>query len=172
MNGTEWMGRYRMLVQLLTQNANQSVGFAKQSGKRPNTNGCACPQEWQVLEYIIEHEEDEDNMRQISDMLGIPKSSLTKYTKHLCELGFLRRYRTDDNKKNIILRATDEGKAHYAAVAEKMMRPLFDRFFEDLDCIPQEYLDLFVEALRKHNIRRAMPPEVRKLVPLDQPDGV
>lgn len=172
MKGSDWMGRYRMLVQLLTQNANQSVTFAKNAAKNAPSKGTSCPQEWQVLEYIIEHEDDAENMRQISDMLGIPKSSLTKYTKHLCELGFLRRYRTDDNKKNIILRATDEGKAHYVSVAEKMMRPLFDRFFEDLDCIPQEYLDLFVEALRKHNIRRAMPPEVHKLVPLDQPDGV
>ena len=169
MNGSDWMGRYRMLVQLLTQNANQSVGFAKASAKRQTPNGTSCPQEWQVLEYIIEHEDDEENMRQIADMLGIPKSSLTKYTKHLCELGFLRRYHTGDNRKNIILRATDEGKAHYDYVAEHMMRPLFDKFFAELDGIPQEYLDQFVEALRRHNIRRAMPPEQRKLIPMDQP---
>ena len=167
MNGTEWMGRYRMLVQLLTQNANQSVTFAKLSAKRAPSGGTSCPQEWQVLEYIIEHEDDAENMRQISDMLGIPKSSLTKYTKHLCELGFLRRYHADGNRKNIILRATDEGKAHYNFVAENMMRPLFDLFFAELDSIPQEYLDRFVEALRKHNIRRAMPPEHRKLIPMD-----
>ena len=60
MNGSDWMGRYRMLVQLLTQNANQSVGFAKASAKRQTPNGTSCPQEWQVLEYIIEHEDDEE----------------------------------------------------------------------------------------------------------------
>lgn len=167
MKGSDWMGRYRMLVQLLTQNANQSVTFAKNAAKNAPSKGTSCPQEWQVLEYIIEHEDDAENMRQISDMLGIPKSSLTKYTRHLCELGFLRRYHTGGNRKNIILRATDEGKAHYDFVAEHMMRPLFDRFFEELEGIPQEYLDQFITALRRHNLRRMMPPDSDKLIPLD-----
>ena len=165
MSRTEWMGRYRMLVQLLVQNANQSVGFAKTKKELP-PGSTACAQEWQVLEYIIEHEDDEENMRSISDTLGIPKSSLTKYTKHLCELGYISGFHMDGNRKDIILKATEAGRAHYDDRVEKMMRPLFDLFFEELDGIPQEYLDQFVSALRNHNIRRAKPP-AHRLIPIE-----
>lgn len=167
MRSTEWMGRYRPLVQLLVQNANQSVRFVTEK-RTPPPGACSCSQEWQVLEFIIEHEDSEDNMRCIADMLGIAKSSLTKYTRNLCQLGYVKRYRTSNNRKNIILRATEEGRAHYSENVEKMMRPLWDRFFEELDGIPQEYLDQFVEALRNHNIRRATPPANRQLIPLDE----
>ena len=160
MNKTEWMGRYRQLVLELSRHANQSIRFMTDKHIKENTD-FPCPQEWQVLEYIVEHPEGMDNMRVIADALGISKSSLTKYTRNLCNMGYIRKYKITGNRKNIILRATDEGIAFYSQGAEQIMLPLFETFFSELDAIPQKYLDRFVNALSHHNQRRFSEPQVR-----------
>ena len=123
-----------------------------------------------MLEYIVEHPEGMDNMRIIADELGISKSSLTKYTRELCESGYIRKYKSSDNKKNIILRATEEGNLFYTQGVEKLMRPVFEPLFRELDAIPQEYLDVLVNALTHHNQHRTSPPNM-KLVAVDDHKG-
>ena len=162
------MGRYRQLVLELSRHANQSIRFMTDKYVKENTT-LPCPQEWQVLEYIVEHPEDIDNMRVIADALAISKSSLTKYTRNLCEMGYIRKYKTTGNKKSIILRATEEGISFYSQGAERVMSPLFESFFSELDAIPQEYLDRFVNALSHHNQRRFRDPDVH-LDPIDTED--
>ena len=169
MKGTEWMGRYRQLVLELSRHANQSIRFMTDRHLKEN-NDFPCAQAWQVLEYIVEHPEGMDNMRIIADELGLSKSSLTKYTHELCKLGYIRKYKSSDNKKNIILRATEEGNLFYAQGVEKLMRPVFESLFRELDVIPQEYLDVFVNALTHHNQRRTAPPNI-KLVAVDDREG-
>lgn len=165
---TEWMGRYRALVQALVYSTNLSVmksGNKKHDPKKALTSS----QEWQVLEYIIEHEEDDACMAYISKMLCIPKSTLSKCTKHLCLIGFVARYRAMDNKKSIILKATEGGKAHYRQVVETKMKPIFEPFFKLMDDIPQDALTSFIQALECLNAGRSVPFEERRLVLLDEP---
>ena len=169
MKGTEWMGRYRQLVLELSRHANQSFRFMTDRHLKENSD-FPCAQVWQVLEYIVEHPEGMDNMRIIADELGISKSSLTKYTHELCKLGYIRKYKSSDNKKNIILRATEEGVMFYAQGVEKLMRPVFESLFRELDAIPQKYLDVFVTALTHHNQHRTVPPNM-KLVAVDDHKG-
>ena len=154
MKGTEWMGRYRLLVLELNRHANQSIGYMteRRTGKDRTLPSY---QEWHVLEYIVDHPEGTENMRIIADELGISKSSLTKYTNDLCNLGYIRKYKNEGNKKCIILQPTEEGIALYTQAAEQMMFPHFEPFFSELDDIPQEYLDRFVNALIHHDQRRS-----------------
>ncbi len=163
------MGRYRQFVFELSRHANQSVRFMTDRRLRGDSD-FPCFQAWQVLEYIVEHPEGMDNMRVVADALGISKSSLTKYTRELCDLGYIRKYKSTDNQKNIILRATEEGILFYAHGAEKIMLPVFEPLFSELDEIPQVYLDVFVNALARHNQRREVRPDM-KLVAIDDPKG-
>ncbi len=101
----EWMGRYRPLVAALVQHVN-SV----------SKNGVALfvyediyltPNEWQVLEYIVEHREDDEHMTNMISSLAIPQSSFSRIQKKLCSMGLIERYQMTDNKKNIILKPTE-----------------------------------------------------------------
>ncbi len=163
---TEWMGRYRELVRALVYSTNLGLQF-----NAPKPKGSPRPltpaQEWQILEYIIEFEDDDECMAYISKKLCIPKSSLTKYTRHLCQIGFVRRYQKKSNRKNIILKATPEGKEYYARVVESKMKPVFMPFFEKMDDIPDEDLLRFIRAMECYNEMRSTPPGDRRLVPMD-----
>ncbi len=165
MQNSEWKGRYGPLILLLAQHANQSVRSMSDK-KKTEPAVFSCYQEWLVFEYIVEHPEGIDSMRAIADGLCISKSSVTKYTHNLCSLGYIRRYQTEGNRKNIILRVTDSGMSVYRSSVEHVMKPLFAPFFAELDAIPQEYLDIFVEAFGHHNQRR-YPLTEEKLIPLD-----
>ncbi len=169
MKGTEWMGRYRQLMFELSRHANQSIRFMTDRHMRGDSD-FPCVQAWQVLEYIVDHPEGMDNMSAVADVLGISKSSLTKYTRELCGLGYIRKYKSIDNQKNIILRATEEGISFYDRGVAQIMIPLFEPLFNDLDAIPQEYLDVFVNALTRHDQRRAVRPDI-KLVAIDDHKG-
>lgn len=165
---TEWMGRYRALVQALVYSTNLGVQFnapKKKGAKRPLTPA----QEWQILEYIIEYEDDDECMAYISKKLCIPKSTLSKHTKHLCQIGFVRRFQTRSNRKNIILKATEEGKAYYDRVVEDMMKPVFMPFFGKMDEIPDAELARFIGAMECYNELRSRPLRDRGLVPMEEP---
>ena len=64
------------------------------------------------------------------------------------------RYRFANNKKNVILKVTDYGRERYIVNAKKYMEPVFNTLFDSLREIPDDYLILFVEALKNFNNRR------------------
>lgn len=69
------MGRYRPLVAALVRHTN--IVQRTFSKRAPLTEGISLTaQEWQVFEYILEHQEDDSCMNCISEQLGIP---LVKY---------------------------------------------------------------------------------------------
>lgn len=106
---TEWMGRYRPLVAALVQHSNITARAASHSneiGEGVFLNTVS----WQVLEYLIEHEDDASCMNHISGALGIPQSSFSKIARQLTDLGLVERYQSTGNRKNIILKSTE--KAH------------------------------------------------------------
>ena len=70
---TGWMGRYRPLVAALVRHAN--IVQRTLSVKNETAEGiCLNAQEWQVLEYIIEHLNDDAHMNLISDKHSSAKS--------------------------------------------------------------------------------------------------
>lgn len=66
-----WMGRYRALVSELMRFSNVAVKDSTE--KHDIGDGILINNvEWQILEYIVEHNSDEEKMILISDKLGIP----------------------------------------------------------------------------------------------------
>ena len=97
------MGRYRELVAVLVQHSNITARAAAQPQELAEGVRMTSVT-WQVLEYLIEHENDDACMIHISDTLGIPQSSFSRIARQLTELGLVARYRTTANRKNVILK--------------------------------------------------------------------
>ena len=69
----EWMGRYRELVAALVQHSNTVARTASEFSEI-SEGVFLTPVAWQVLEYLIEHEDEPSCMSRISGALGIPQS--------------------------------------------------------------------------------------------------
>ena len=164
MNTSEWMGRYRHLVGALVQHAN-AFSHTTASEILPGVRMSA--QEWQTLEYLIEYADEDLNMAAISRGLGIAQSSLSKYMNTLCKMKLVERYRLTGNRKSIIPKPTQKGYDFYAEAVERHVRQRFEPFFEELDAIPDEMLQLFTQALIHFNLHKYDLQEA-VLVPMDE----
>ena len=163
----EWMGRYRELVAALILNEN--IVNRSMSIRVPMHQGIGLTaQEWQTLEYLLEHESEDDCMNRISERLGIPQSSLSKAVKNLVSFGLVERFRRSSNRKNVILRPTALGRELYLHQIDDMKASGFSAFFETLDGLDDETIAVFTQALTRLNskVDSAVPPE--PLIPLDR----
>lgn len=142
---TEWMGRYRSLVAALVHHVN----CVSKPGPPQfiYEDIYLTPNEWQVLEYIVEHREDDQHMINMSEALAIPQSSFSKMIHKLCRDGLIERYRSADNKKNIILKPTEFAMKAYEFHTAELYQKMFKPFFDQLECFSDEDLEHFTHAL-------------------------
>lgn len=148
--GSEWMGRYRPLVAALVQHVN--IVSRQISKRRPDAEGRSLSMhEWQVLEYIIEHADDDSRMTLVSRRLGIPQSSFSVIAQRLSSLGLVERYREVGNKKNVILKPSEEGIAYYQAKSLASNVPMFQPFFDSLEEFDTETIERFAACLEVFN---------------------
>lgn len=154
---TEWMGRYRALIAALVLHSN--VVHRGLAEKVDIGDGILLlPQEWQTLEYIIEHRDRNFSMSDASRSLGIPPSSFSRFVKTLCSRALVERYQMVGNRKNVILRPTDYALKLYERRDSDSIRAMFHEFFHDLDGISDEDLALFTGALDRFT--RKLPSAV------------
>ena len=142
----KWMGRYRDFVSAVVKHSNQynrvanvdSVSFEDKTFSSI---------EWQILEYVYEHPDGTGNMSVISEALGLAASSFSKSTAKLVRLGLVEKYMVDGNRKNIILRVSEEGRRCYDYIVETQMKALFLDAFAQLDCLDDKQLAAVVSAI-------------------------
>lgn len=144
----EWMGEYRDVVEAIigvaniyNQVCNYKV-FSDQSGEILLTAN-----EVQIIEYIYENEERNDNMSEVARRLSISQSTFSKKVKQLVEKGLLERYCTVNNKKNIVIKLSETGKKFYADYVAGQQTDVWREMFARLDQIDRKSIDVFVEAL-------------------------
>lgn len=161
-----WMGRYRDLMESLVVQINLFARDLKVKNK-VYEDIYLTSQEWQVLEYIIEHDDDDGSMIQISDRLAIPQSSFSKCTKSLCENGLVDKYQLVGNRKNIILKASDLGIEVYKVHSKALAEGAFKEFFQALDSLSDDDLASVAKAIKA--LSSEMPEEARrpKLIKID-----
>ncbi len=142
----EWQGRNRELVAALVRHSNMAIRvnsiampFYKDVSLRTN--------EIQVLEYIVEHKDDDMHMLHMAEKLYIPNSSFSRIIKKLCDLGYVDKYQHTYNRKNIILKPSELGLEAYNSYISNVKKDLFEQFFEDLKCISDNDIEVFVNAL-------------------------
>ena len=86
-------------------------------------------------------------MSVISEALGLATSSFSKSTAKLVRLGLVEKYMVDGNRKNIILRVSEEGRRCYDYIVENQMKALFLDAFAQLDCLDNKQLAAVVSAI-------------------------
>lgn len=142
----EWMGKYRTLVEMMIRCANRySQGYKTEISY--NFPVLFSPAQLQVMEYILENEEKNQSMGQIAARLGISQSAFSKNVKKMVEKGLLERYHLEGNKKSVIIKVSDMGREAYRCYSQVVYEHGFKAFFEVLDEIPDEYIEIFTRAL-------------------------
>jgi DNA-binding MarR family transcriptional regulator len=163
------MGRYREIVAALVRHGNMAAR-SQFTRNEIHPGLCLTHQEWQVLEYIIEHETDDETMTQISERLAIPQSSFSKISKMLFEEKLIARYRVFGNRKNIVLKATPYGKEVYESYSQIIMTNVFQAFFENLNDISDADLAKLAHAIEEldQSVSNATEKDVkRELIEID-----
>lgn len=140
------MGDYRDIVEDLIHYCNKYAAVYKKERALPSGNTFTYSQ-IQVLEYLLENEERNQNMSSIARRLGITMSSFSKMASLLEKRGLIEKYNLEGNKKNIVMRVTEQGRTLYAEYAEYIHSTHFNKMFAELDSIPREYLPLIAKAL-------------------------
>ena len=141
-----WMGRYREIVAAFVRHGNTVARF--QNSKSEIYPGIfLSQQEWQVLEYIVEHEDDDSNMNRISERLGIPQSTFSKTIKLLTGYRLVARFRISGNRKSIILKATHTGIEVYQSFSQVINGDTFQQFFKTLSALSDDQLAVVAKAI-------------------------
>lgn len=157
---SEWMGRYRGFISELVRHANIE---AKALNTRHNMSGVPMSaQEWQVLEYIVEHRDDDDRMIFISEKLQIPQSTFSKIIKYLAANDLVEKYQMKNNRKNIFLKPSEFGIQTYNKGSEALRKGGFMHLFASLDCLSDDVIETFTSALHNYNdsiSQEILPPE-------------
>ena len=102
----------------------------------------------QVLEYLIENEERNENMSRIAERLGISRSNFTKLCKKIEEKGLITKCCKDGSKKEMNLCVTDFGHEFYEHYSALIYQGHFSKMFTDLDKVPKKYIKLVEQGLR------------------------
>lgn len=140
-----WMGRYREFIAALVYHTNSSC---RQLSVRTDWDDISLSsQEWQILEYIVEHSDDDSNMIHVSERLGIPQSSFSKQTKALIQYGLVEKYQRKGNKKNIILKASPFGLEQYKKISQRLYETVFSAAFNRLEELSDDQLKTVAEAI-------------------------
>lgn len=144
---TKWMGRYRPFVAALVRHSNLSSRVSSRRMAHTQEDLALSPNEWQVLEYLLEHQDEIENMAYISDQIGIATSTFSRLIRALEKLGFVEKYQKAGNRKDIVLRITSAGQDYYYAEVKKRVGPLFEGCFVHLGGLSDEQLAQVVESI-------------------------
>lgn len=142
------MGRYRPFTAALVLHCNVLNKVIGQ--KNVIADGISLnPQDWQIMEAVIEHKEEYWSMVEIARSLGIPQSTFSRAVKSLQDYNLIEKYKASTNKKSIILRPTEYALKIYAEQMKSQDSVIkrFETFFKDLDSISDEDLKTFTDAL-------------------------
>ena len=165
-----WMGKYRTFVEML-------IKYGNSYAQSYNTEGdygiltVFSPSQLQVLEYILENEEKNQNMAEIAARLGITPSAFSKNVKKMTQKGLLEKYHTSENRKNVIIRVSELGRKVYEEYTQFAYRRVYKEIFEILDTVPEEYVEKFTHILeisaRETQMKRLTQKEVT-LIKIDE----
>lgn len=163
-----WMGEYRELVEKLIRYCNRYAAVYKEE----KDHGLAVPFSYaqiQVVEYLLENEELNQNMSTIAARLGINLSTFSKLVNKLTGKGLLEKYYLEGNRKNIVIRVSPMGRELYAAYSQQILEQHFAPMFSALEGMPQECVKQLAQALDNPFVKDEEPPKTQPvLIPCDK----
>ena len=142
----DWMGDYRDVVESLIHYCN--IYAAAYKLEKLEFEGVHYSYaQIQVLEYLLENEEREENMSAIAARLGITRSNFTKIVNRLAAKGLVEKDYMPGSRKALRLRVNDTGRRLYEAYSHEILRWHFSPMFRELEQIPKEYYGHIHDAL-------------------------
>jgi len=133
----EWMGEYRDIVESLIRYCNIYTGVYKKESIVYQDVTYSFSQ-IQVLEYLLENEERQDNMSAIAARLGISRSNFTKIVNRLEAKGLVVKTSMQGSRKEITVNVNDFGKDLYKEYSQRILKHHFEPMFRELEKIPPE----------------------------------
>jgi len=158
------MGEYRGVVEQLIHYCNVYAAVYKKETNHFGGVDFSFAQ-IQVVEYLLENEELNQNMSCIATRLGITFSTFSKMVNKLEQKGLLEKYFLEGNNKNIVVRVSELGRQVYAEYSEQIKRNHFGPMFENLRQIPPEYLPVIAKALAQPFLK-IVPEEEEEKAPV------
>lgn len=144
----EWMGEYRDVVESLIRYCNIYAGVYKKEAIVYQDVTYSFSQ-IQVLEYLLENEERQDNMSAIAARLGISRSNFTKIVSRLEAKGLVEKSSIQGSRKEINVSVNDFGKALYEEYSQRILKHHFEPMFRELEQIPEELYPHIAAALHQ-----------------------
>ena len=147
----EWMGEYRDVVESLMHYCNVYAGVYKKEFMKLENVAFSFSQV-QVLEYLLENEERNENMSTIAARLGITRSNFTKIVKRLEDKGLVEKSANGSSKKELRVTVNERGRRLYSVYSEQILKFHFSPMFEKLAQVPPEYypaISDFLNATRE-----------------------
>lgn len=140
----QWI-KHRRLVAAYYRSANAYTALCR----RENLSSAGMnPVEVQIIEQIIEHADENNNMKWYAGQLGISTSAFTNYVNRLTQKGLVEKFHTSSNRKNIILRVSEAGLAAYEEYAS-VMQGVFSPIFDIIDAMSDKDQQLVIDMLNK-----------------------
>ena len=155
----EWMGENREIVEALIRYCN--IYAAVYRRERMSFRGITYSySQIQVLEYLLENEERNENMSSIAQRLGITRSNFTKIINRLAEKGLVEKTRMPGSRRDINVSVNALGRALYEDYTFGIIKRHFEPMFRSLNMLTPEARDHVRDALKDAmRTRRSDPTE-------------
>ncbi len=163
----EWMGPHREIVEALIRYCNIYAGVYRI--EKMNFRGISYSySQIQVLEYLLENEERNENMSAIAHRLGITRSNFTKIISRLSSKGLVEKTCMPGSRRDLNVTVNALGKELYEDYAKGVLKRHFEPMFRDLDMLSPENRAHVRDALFHAMGGRARRDEDEKSHPDDQ----
>ena len=158
----EWMGPHREIVEALIRYCNIYAGVYRK--EKMNFRGITYSYaQIQVLEYLLENEERNENMSSIAHRLGITRSNFTKIISRLSNKGLVEKVRMPGSRRDLNVIVNDLGRELYEDYSKSILKRHFDPMFRDLDKLSPEdrvhVRDALFHAMRNRNAQQNADPD-------------
>ena len=141
-----WMGEYRDVVDALIHYCN--IYAAAYKIEKMEFRGVSYSYaQIQVLEYLLENEERNENMSAIAARLGITRSNFTKIVNRLVAKGLLEKHHLPGSRKELRLTVNALGRELYEDYSQEILRWHFAPMFRHLDRIDKSAYPAMHDAL-------------------------
>lgn len=156
-----WMGEYREVVEALIHYCN--IYAAAYKVEKMEYRGVSYSYaQIQVLEYLLENEERNENMSAIAARLGITRSNFSKIVNRLVSKGLLEKTYMPGSRKELKLTVNALGHELYEDYSLDILRWHFSPMFRELAKVRREDVPA---------IRNALYAAMRGSTYLDETEG-
>ena len=141
-----WMGEYRDVVEALIHYCN--IYAAAYKVEKMAYRGVSYSYaQIQVLEYLLENEERNENMSAIAARLGITRSNFSKIVNRLVAKGLVEKDYMPGSRKDVKLTVNALGRELYADYSQDILRWHFSPMFRELAKIAPDERPVIRDAL-------------------------